>query len=83
LEARTACAKHLEVNVASCPSNIKDLARDLLYGRCLSIHMARDIRDALLGLVLQSETISIKTKEWFARTFGTEEGMKVSAHLPN
>jgi hypothetical protein len=45
--------------------------------------MARDIRDALLGLVLQSETISIKTKEWFARTFGTEEGMKVSAHLPN
>ena len=83
MEARTACAKHLEVNVASCPSDIKDLTGDLLYGRCLSIHMAREVRDALFGLLLKSQTISSKTKEWFNKTFGTEEGMKVSAHLPN
>jgi hypothetical protein len=44
--------------------------------------MAREIRDTLLTLVHQSPTISSKTKEWFVRTFGTEEGMKVSAHLP-
>jgi hypothetical protein len=81
-EARTACAKHLEVNVASCPSDIKELAKDLLYGRCLSTHMAREIRDTLLTLVHRSQTISFKTKEWFVRTFGTEEGMKVSARLP-
>lgn len=45
--------------------------------------MAREARDALFRLGLASQSISGKTKEWFNRTFATEEGMKVSAHLVN
>jgi hypothetical protein len=45
--------------------------------------MAYDIRDALLSsLLLSACTLSKKTKDWFTRTFGTDEGMKVSVHSP-
>lgn len=78
LEGRTACAKHLETNVTSCSTEIKELSGDLLYGRCLSIHMACDTRDTLLSLVLISPTISQTTKAWFQKTFGSEEGMQTN-----
>ena len=79
---RTSCAKHQETNVSSCASEVKDPTLQLLYGRTISIHMAYDIRDLLLALVLRHPTLSAKTKNWFTTTFGTDEGMMVSVHSP-
>jgi hypothetical protein len=44
--------------------------------------MAYEVRDTLLSLVHKSE-VSSKTKEWFSKTFGSDEGMMVSVHSPN
>lgn len=78
---RTACAKHLETNITSCPTNIKEPTMELLYGRCVTIHMAYAIRDAILSdLHRPLCTLSKKTKDWFTATFGTDEGMRVSVH---
>jgi hypothetical protein len=74
---RTACSKHLETNVVSCSTEIKDLSKLLLYNRDLSFHMAYEIRDELLSLVLRSQNISKTTKDWFIRHFSTDEGMAV------
>lgn len=54
----------------------------LLYGRSISIHMAYEIRDALLVLISTNANVSNKTKEWFMRTFGSDDSMKVSVHPP-
>ena len=78
---RTACAKHLETNITSCAANIKDPAMELLYGRCITIHMAYNIRDAIFTALHSSScTLSKKTKDWFTATFGTDDGMRVSVH---
>ncbi len=76
-EGRTACAKHLETNVASCPADIKELACNLLYGRCLSIHMAYETRDELIRKVAES-SLCQTTKNWFGKTFNCDEGMKTN-----
>ena len=68
--------------MASCAPNVKEPTLQLLYGRNISIHMAYDIRDALLALVLGHTSLSQKTKNWFSSTFGTDEGMMVSVHSP-
>ena len=78
---RTACAKHLETNITSCPSSIKEPTMELLYGRCVTIHMAYAIRDVILSALHSTScTLSKKTKDWFTATFGTDEGMRVSVH---
>ena len=56
---------------------MKEPAMDLLYGRNISIHMAYEIRDTLLSLV-STCSISIKTREWLQKAFGSDEGMMVS-----
>jgi hypothetical protein len=55
---------------------------DLLYGRNITIHMAYEIRDVLLSLVSKSSSISVKTRDWFTKTFGSDQGMMVSVHSP-
>ena len=76
---RTACAKHHETNITSCPPELKEPAMELLYGRNISIHMAYETRDTLLSL-LSRASISSKTRDWFNKTFGSDEGMMVSVH---
>jgi hypothetical protein len=49
----------------------------LLYARSISRHMAFDIRDEVLQSVLKS-SLSSTTKDWFTKTFGSDEGMRVS-----
>ena len=49
----------------------------LLYNQELSFHMAFEIRDELLGLVLKNLNVSKTTKDWFVKCFGDDEGMKV------
>jgi len=78
---RTACAKHNEANITSCPSELKEPAMELLYARNISIHMAYEIRDSLLSSVSANANISSTTKEWFIKTFGSDEGMMVSVHF--
>ena len=63
--------------MASCPADIKELACDLLYGRCLSIHMAYEIRDELIKRVAESSLCST-TKNWFGKTFNCDEGMETN-----
>jgi len=78
---RTACAKHLETNITSCSTGIKEPTMELLYGRCVTIHMSYEIRDAIFSaLHSPSCMLSTKTKDWFTATFGTDEGMRVSVH---
>ncbi len=48
----------------------------LLYSRELSFHMAFEIRDQLIALVMAS-TMDKTTKDWFVKCFGDDEGMKV------
>jgi hypothetical protein len=54
----------------------------LLYGRNISIHMAYEMRDALISLATSSTSISSKTRDWIVKTFGSDEGMTVSVHSP-
>ncbi len=75
---RTSCAKHQETNVSGCAPNVKEPTLELLYGRNISIHMAYEIRDALLALVLGLPGLSQKTKNWFNSTFGTDEAMQTN-----
>lgn len=80
---RTSCAKHMETNITSCPPSIKDPIMELLYGRCITIHMAFEIRDAIFA-ALHSPSCAVikKTKDWFTASFGTDVGMRVSVHSP-
>jgi|LauGreDrversion4_2_1035121.scaffolds.fasta_scaffold27565_5 hypothetical protein len=79
---RTACAKHHQTNIVNCTPEVKELAMQLLYGRNITIHMAYECRDALLTLVSTNSSMCSKTKDWFIKTFGTDDGMKVSVHSP-
>jgi hypothetical protein len=58
---------------------LKELAMQLLYGRNISIHMAYEIRDNLFRLVAMNSSVSSKTKEWFVKTFGSDDGLQVRA----
>jgi hypothetical protein len=49
----------------------------LLYNGELSFHMAFEIRDELLGLVIANQNILKNTKDWFFKCFSDDEGMKV------
>jgi hypothetical protein len=73
---RTSCAKHMEANVTSSDQETKDLTKMLLYGREISVHMATDMSASLLTKVAAKSMLS-STREWFTKSFSTEEGMKV------
>ena len=77
---RTACAKHLEPNIASLNGNLKPLAMALLYGREISTHMACEIRDDLIAKTATTATCHSDTKAWMVTTFGTDAAMKVCVH---
>jgi hypothetical protein len=66
----------METNVCSADHETKDLTLKLLYGREISVHMANEISASLLTKVAAKAMLST-TKEWFSKSFSTEEGMKV------
>ena len=78
---RTACAKHLEPNIASLNGNLKPLAMTLLYGREISTHMACEIRDELIAKTASTGTCHSDTKSWMVATFGSDAAMMVCVHI--
>ena len=78
---RTACAKHLEPNIASLNGNLKPLAMTLLYGREISTHMACEIRDELIAKTASTGTCHSDTKSWMVATFGSDAAMMVCVYI--
>jgi hypothetical protein len=66
----------MEANVTSSDQDTKDLTKMLLYGREISVHMATDLSSSLLTKVAAKSMLS-STRDWFTKSFSTEEGMKV------
>ncbi len=77
---RTACAKHLEPNIASLNHSLKEPAMALLYSKDISTNMAFDIRDSLVTAVAATHNLDSKAKKWILANFGTEDGMEVCTH---